>query len=110
MNVNFLCIAQLFLLLAAIVYRSVSWSKGLKNDQEASKHYSILSEIYVAALIVMIGLGHQSKCMNPKEVITIHDTILTHGPTGDEIIPGINPHWNPNEVPETAYKQNVKMQ
>ena len=107
MNVNFLCIAQLFLLLAAIVYRSVSWSK---KEEAAQKHYAILSEIYVAALIVMIGLGHQSKCMNPKEVITIHDTILTHGPTGDEIIPGINPHWNPNEVPETAYKQNVKVQ
>jgi len=107
MNVNFLCIAQLFLLLAAIVYRIVSWTK---KDDQGQKHYAILSEIYVAALIVIIGLGHQSKCVNPKEVITIHDTIITHGPTGDEIIPGINPHWNPNEVPETAYKKNVKVQ
>ena len=107
MNVNFLGIAQVFLLRAALIYRIVSWSK---KDEQAEKHYSILSEIYVAALIVMIGLGHQSKCANPKEVVTIHDTIITHGPTGDDIIPGINPHWNPNEVPETAYKQNVKVQ
>jgi len=107
MNVNFLCIAQLFLLLAAIVYRIISWTK---KDDQGQKHYSILSEVYVAALIVMIGLGHQSKCVNPKEVVTIHDTILTNGPLPDEPIPGINPHWNPNEVPETAYKQNVKVQ
>ena len=107
MNVNFLVLAQVFLLLAALIYRIVSWTK---KDDHGQKHYSVLSEVYVAALIVMIGLGHQSKCVNPKEVVTIHDTILTHGPTGDEIIPGINPHWNPNEVPETAYKQNVKVQ
>ena len=107
MNVSFLGIAQVLLLLAALIYRIVSWSK---KDEQGQKHYSILSEIYVAALIVMIGLGHQSKCHNPKEIVTIHDTILTHGPTGDDIIPGINPHWNPNEVPETAYKQNVKVQ
>lgn len=103
MNVNFLCIAQLFLLLAAIVYRAVSWSKGLKDDQESAKHYSILSEIYVAALIVIIGLGHQSKCANPKEVVTIHDTIITHAPTGEEVIPAHNPKWN--EVPETTNKK-----
>ena len=107
MNVNFLVLAQVFLLLAALIYRIISWTK---KDDQGQKHYSVLSEVYVAALIVIIGLGHQSKCVNPKEVVTIHDTILTHGPTGDEIIPGINPHWNPNEVPETAYKQNVKVQ
>lgn len=105
MNVNFLCIAQLFLLLAAIVYRIISWSK---KEEPAQKHYSILSEIYVAALIVMIGLGHQSKCANPKQVVTIHDTIITHAPTGEEVIPAHNPKWN--EVPETAYKKNVKVQ
>lgn len=105
MNVNFLCIAQLFLLIAAIVYRIISWSK---KEEPAQKHYAILSEIYVAALIVMIGLGHQSKCANPKEVVTIHDTIITHAPTGEEVIPAHNPKWN--EVPETAYKKNVKVQ
>jgi hypothetical protein len=99
MNVNFLLIAQLFLLVAALVYRIISWSK---KEEQASKHYAILSEIYVAALIVIIGLGHQSKCHNPKEVITIHDTIITHAPTGDEVIPGINPKWN--EVPEGTNK------
>lgn len=104
MNVNFLCIAQLFLLLAAIVYRIISWSK---KDEPAQKHYAILSEIYVAALIVMIGLGHQSKCANPKQVVTIHDTIITHAPTGDEVIIGINPKWN--EIPEGTNK-NVKVQ
>lgn len=107
MNVNFLGIAQVLLLIAAIIYRVISWSK---KEEPAQKHYAILSEIYVAALIVMIGLGHQSKCSNPKQVVTIHDTILTHGPLPDEPIPGINPHWNPNEVPETAYKNNVKVQ
>ena len=105
MNVNFLVLAQVFLLLAALIYRIVSWTK---KDDQGQKHYSVLSEVYVAALIVIIGLGHQSKCVNPKEVITIHDTILTHGPTGDEIIPGINPHWN--DIPEETNKRNVKVQ
>ena len=38
------------------------------------------------------------------QTITIHDTILTHGPSADEPIPGINPHWN--DVPESTYKSN----
>jgi hypothetical protein len=99
MNVSFLVLAQVLLLLVAIVYRIVSWSK---KDDQAQKHYSILSEVYVAALIVMIGLGHQSKCMNPKEVVTIHDTIFTNGPLPDQPIPGINPKWN--EIPEETNK------
>ena len=105
MNVNFLVLAQVFLLLAALIYRIVSWTK---KDDHGQKHYSVLSEVYVAALIVMIGLGHQSKCVNPKEVLTIHDTILTHGPTADEVIPGINPDWN--DIPEETNKRNVKVQ
>lgn len=99
MNVNFFLIAQVFLLLAALIYRIVSWSK---KDEQGQKHYTVLSEVYVAALIVMIGLGHQSKCANPKEVVTIHDTILTNGPLPDQPIPGINPKWN--EIPEETNK------
>jgi len=105
MNVNFLLIAQVFLLLAALIYRIISWTK---KDDQGQKHYSVLSEVYVAALIVMIGLGHQSKCANPKEVITIHDTIITHAPTGDEVIPAHNPKWN--DIPEETNKRNVKVQ
>ena len=106
MNINFLSVAQIFLVTAAVIYRIISWTK---KEDNAIKHYAVLSEIYVAALIIMIGLGHQSKCVNPKEVITIHDTILTHGPLPDEVIPGINPHWN--DIPETTFKKkNVKVQ
>lgn len=100
MNFNFLVLAQAFLFIAAVVYRIIAWSK---KDQESDRHYTILSEVYIAALVIVIGLSHQSKCNTPVEVITIHDTILTHGPSATEVIPAHNPHWN--DVPETTFKK-----
>lgn len=99
MNVNFLSICTLLLFIGALIYRIIAWTK---KDDNCEKHYSLLSEIYIVGFFVLMGLGHQSKCSNPSQIVTIHDTIFTHAPTGDEVIPGINPHWN--NIPETTYK------
>lgn len=95
MNINFFMITQTLLFVFAIVYRIIAWKK---KDQESS----IVAEIYLVGFFVLMGLGHQSKSTNPSQILTIHDTVITHAPIGNETIPAHNPTWN---IPETTFKK-----
>lgn len=96
---NLLIILKLLTFILAVVYR-------VNYIQSNKETHSITSDIYTAALFIILAIsavGYKVKSTDPK-TITIHDTIFTHAPTGDEPIIGINPHWN--DIPEATYKQN----
>lgn len=91
-------IIEILLFIFAIAYIAISWTR---KDTDEARHNSIISDIYLVGFFVVVGLSHQSGKVS-NEVQVIHDTIITHAPTADEVIPAHNPHWN---IPETTLKK-----
>ena len=95
---NLLLILKLVTFTLAVVYRVYSY----KSNKDS---HSIISDVYTAALFIILAISsvcYKVKSADPK-TITIHDTILTHGPDATEVIPAHNPHWN--DVPEGTNKK-----
>lgn len=87
--------------LAGILLLGIALSMSIASiygkDETKRQHYSISADIYYAAFILLIGLY----CSRPKvinslpvkaDTVIVKDTILTHAPTGEEVIPAHNPY------------------
>lgn len=80
-------IAGVLLLLGVIGHLIGSVSS---NDENKKNFYGISADVYFVGFVLLVALY----CNKPKEVKVkevIHDTIFTHAPTGEEVIPAYNP-------------------
>lgn len=90
-----------FLLLGIAVSMTIASIYG--KDETKRQHHSVSADVYFAAFILLIGLySSKPKVINSlpikTDTVIVRDTILTHAPTGEDIIIGINPRYNGDKI------------